>query len=76
VVVGKARVVPRVHLTAAARHSPVVLELVALEVLAGTVAVAAVEGAGLAAAAVERITILAALRPGEEGAGLRMQTRL
>ena len=66
---GKALVVPRVHPTAAAQHNPVVLGLEELEVAAGTPAVEV-------AAAVERMTTLAALMPVAAEEGLHMQTRL
>ena len=76
VAVGKPLVVPRVYLTAAARHNPVVLGLVELEELAGTPEAAVEEEAGSEAAEAERMMILAALMPAEEVVGLHMQTRL
>jgi hypothetical protein len=74
--VGKTPVVPGVHLTAAALRSQVVLELVELEVVAGTPAAAEAAAAGLAAAAAVRTMILAVLMPAAEAAGLHIQTRL
>jgi hypothetical protein len=54
----------------------VVLELVELEVVAGTPAAAEAAAAGLAAAAAVRTMILAVLMPAAEAAGLHIQTRL
>ena len=66
VVVVKTLAGPVAHLTAAAPHSRVVLELVELEVVAGTPAVAAVA---------EQTTIHAAPMPVAVAVGLHMQTR-
>ena len=65
---------PVVHLTAAAPHSRVVLELVELEVVAGTPAVAAAVAAGSVAAVAEQTTIHAAPMPVAVAVGLHMQT--
>ena len=62
--------------TAAVRHNPVVLGLEELEVAAGTPAVEVAAAVGSVAAAVERMTTLAALMPVAAEEGLHMQTRL
>jgi hypothetical protein len=74
--VGKPLVVPRVYLTAAARHNLVVLGLVELEELAGTPVAAVEEEVGSVAEVAEQMMILAALMPAEAAVGLHMQTRL
>jgi hypothetical protein len=66
---------PVVHLTAAAPHSRVVLELVEQEVVAGTPVAAVAAAAGSVAVAAELTTILAVLMPVVEEAVLHMQTR-
>jgi hypothetical protein len=73
--VGKALGVPRVPLTAAVRHNPVVLGLEELEVAAGT-PVAAAAAVGSVAVVVERMTTLVALMPEAAEVDLHMQTRL
>jgi hypothetical protein len=74
--VGKALGVPRVPLTAAVRHNPVVLGLEELEVAAGTPVAAAAAAVGSVAVVVERMTTLVALMPEAAEVDLHMQTRL
>jgi hypothetical protein len=75
VVVVKTLAGPVAHLKAAAPHSRVVLELVELEVVAGTPAVAVAVVAGSVAAVAEQTTIHAAPMPVAVAVGLHMQTR-
>jgi hypothetical protein len=74
--VGKALGVPRVPLTAAVRHNPVVLGLEELEVAAGTLVAAVAAAVGSVAVVVERMTTLVALMPEAAEVDLHMQTRL
>jgi hypothetical protein len=74
--VGKALGVPRVPLTAAVRHNPVVLGLEELEVAAGTPVAAVAAAVGSVAVVVERMTTLVALMPEAAEVDLHMQTRL